>query len=60
MCDLLRSFVRLGMRRLGVPGELWHEALVAGIAEIAARADDPTFAQRHFTLLRHVVARESR
>ncbi len=60
MCDLLRSFVRLGMRRLGVPGGLWHEALVAGIAEIAARADDPTFAERHFTLLRGVVAKESR
>ena len=60
MCDLLRSFVRLGMRRLGVPGNLWYEALIAGIAEIAARADDPTFAGRHFTILRRAVTRESR
>ena len=55
MCDLLRSFVRMGMRGLGVPGALWHDALLAGIAEIAARADDPTFAGRHLTLLRKLL-----
>ncbi len=55
MCDLLRSFVRMGMRGLGIPGDLWRDALIVGIAEIAARADDPTFAGRHFTILRSLL-----
>jgi aminoglycoside phosphotransferase (APT) family kinase protein len=54
-CDLLRTLVRLSMRRLGVPGDLWRDALVAGIAEIAALADDPTFARAHLNLLGRVV-----
>jgi aminoglycoside phosphotransferase (APT) family kinase protein len=51
ICDLLRAFLRLGMRRLGVPGELWREAVVAGVAEVAARADDEDFARAHLLLL---------
>jgi len=50
-CDLLRTFVRMTMRGLGVPGDLWRDALTAGIAEIAALADDATFAQAHLQLL---------
>jgi aminoglycoside phosphotransferase (APT) family kinase protein len=52
ICDLLRAFLRLGMRRLGVPGELWPQLLIAGIAEIAARADEHTFARAHIDVLR--------
>jgi aminoglycoside phosphotransferase (APT) family kinase protein len=51
ICDLLRAFLRLGMRRLGVPGELWREAVVAGVAEVAARADDEDFARAHLRVL---------
>ncbi len=51
MCDLLRALVRVAMRRLGVPGSLWRDALVAGIAEVAARADDPNFARAHLRLV---------
>jgi Phosphotransferase enzyme family len=51
ICDLLRAFLRLGMRRLGVPGELWREVVVAGVAEVAARADDDDFARAHLRLL---------
>jgi hypothetical protein len=39
------------MRRLGVPGELWREAVVAGVAEVAARADDEDFARAHLRVL---------
>jgi aminoglycoside phosphotransferase len=53
-CDLLRTLVRVAMRRLGIPGDLWRDALVAGIAEIAALADDPAFARAHLNLLGRV------
>jgi Phosphotransferase enzyme family len=56
ICDLLRAFLRLGMRRLGVPGELWREAVVAGVAEVAARADDEDFALAHLRLLARMPA----
>ena len=56
MCDLLRAFLRLGMRRLGVPGELWREAVVAGVAEVAALADDADFARAHFRVLARMPA----
>lgn len=51
ICDLLRAFLRLGMRRLGVPGDLWRDAVVAGVAEVAARADDDGFAREHVRVL---------
>ncbi len=51
ICDLLRAFLRLGMRRLGVPGEVWREAVIAGVAEVAARADDHDFARAHLRIL---------
>ena len=57
ICDLLRAFLRLGMRRLGVPGELWPEVIVAGLAEVAARADDDRFARHHLRVLARMPAR---
>jgi hypothetical protein len=57
ICDLLRAFLRLGMRRLGVPGELWPELIVAGVAEVAARADDDGFARHHLRVLARIPAR---
>ncbi len=56
VCDLLRAFVRVSMSRLGVPGGLWRDALLAGIAEVAARADDTDFARAHLTVLARVAA----
>lgn len=51
ICDMLRTFLRLGMHRLGVPGRLWPQLVVAGVAEVAARADHHDFARAHLRVL---------
>ncbi len=56
VCELLGAFVRLGMRRLGVPGSLWKEAVIAGTAEVAARTDHDGFGRAHVDLLIRVVS----
>ncbi len=48
--DLFRHFLRQGLRRLGVPSNLWRPAVLAGLAEIAATADHEGFGRRHFEL----------
>jgi aminoglycoside phosphotransferase len=57
ICDLLRAFMRLGMRRVGIPGVLWPEAVVAGVAEVAARSDDEGFGRAHLDVLARVARR---
>lgn len=49
--DLVRGFVTNALGRLGVPARLWRDALLAGLAEVAATADHPDFAARHRDLL---------
>jgi hypothetical protein len=49
---LVRGFIGDHLERLGAPRELWRDAALAGIAEVAATADDPEFARRHLQLLR--------
>jgi len=49
--DLVRSFVATALTRLGAPGELWSDVLLAGLGEVAATADHPDFAARHRDLL---------
>jgi hypothetical protein len=53
--DLVRGFVESALARLGAPAALWRDALLAGLAEVAATADHPDFAARHRDLLLRLV-----
>ena len=53
--NLFREFIITHLVRLGAPGARWHDAALAGVAEVAATADEPEFAQRHFCLLRELI-----
>ena len=48
--DLVREFVQGGLARLGADPGLWREAMLAGVAEVAATADHLEFARRHWQL----------
>jgi hypothetical protein len=48
---LVRDFVATALDRLGAPAGLWRDALLAGVAEVAAGADHPEFAAAHLQLL---------
>ncbi len=52
--ELLRAFVRDGLARLGASPAVWREAVLAGLAEIAATADEEEFARRHLALYRRL------
>lgn len=52
----VRSFLQEGLARLGVAPEEWYDVAVAGVAEIAARAPDPTVAEAHLDLLAELPA----
>jgi aminoglycoside phosphotransferase len=56
--DLFRSFLERGLARLGASPSSWRDAALAGIAEIAARTDDPAFARRHLELFRRLAGGE--
>jgi hypothetical protein len=58
--ELFRDFVRGGLDRLGAPPELWRDAVLAGVAEVAACADDSGFAGAHLALFRRLSAAEPR
>jgi hypothetical protein len=48
--DVVREFVQRGLARLGADPELWREAMLAGLAEVAATADHLEFARLHWQL----------
>jgi Phosphotransferase enzyme family len=48
--DLVREFVQRGLARLGADPEAWREAMLAGLAEVAATADHLEFARTHWQL----------
>ena len=48
--DLIREFVQNGLIRLGADPERWRDALLAGLAEVAATADHLEFARLHWQL----------
>jgi aminoglycoside phosphotransferase len=50
--DLFREFVRGGLSRLGADPDRWHDATLAGIAEVAATADHGDFAALHWQLFK--------
>jgi aminoglycoside phosphotransferase (APT) family kinase protein len=54
--DLARGFLDQGLRRLGLPGALWRDVALAGLADVAATADHAAFALAHLRLLRHLLA----
>jgi len=54
--ELVREFLGGGLARLGASPSAWRDALVAGVAEIAALTDDDEFARRHLELFRRLQA----
>lgn len=55
--DLVREFVRGGMARLGADPDCWREAMLAGLADVAASADHIDFARRHWQLFARLTKR---
>src|SRR5256712_2909050 len=52
--DLFRHFVEEGLARLGASPGCWRDAVLAGIAEVAATADHPGFASGHLQLFQRL------
>jgi hypothetical protein len=52
--DLFRGFLRGGLRRLGASPALWRDAVLAGLADVAARTDAPAFGGLHLELFRRL------
>jgi aminoglycoside phosphotransferase (APT) family kinase protein len=52
--ELVRRFLCGGLVRLGASPSVWRDALVAGVAEVAALTDDDEFARRHLELFRRL------
>ena len=52
--DLFRRFIRSALERLGASPDAWRDAVLAGIAEVAALTDDAAFARPHLQLFRRL------
>jgi hypothetical protein len=52
---IAQNYMTLALGRLGIPTHLWRDVLVGGIADVAATADHPEFAERHFMLLSRII-----
>ena len=48
--NLFQDFVRNGLARVGADPDCWRDAVLAGIAEVAAGADHLDFAWQHWQL----------
>ena len=48
---IAQNYLTLAMGRLGLPPHLWRDVVLGGIADVAATADHPAFAERHLELL---------
>jgi hypothetical protein len=55
--ELFREFICEGLARLGASPAVWRDACLAGIAEVAAQADDRQFARRHLEVFRRLTRR---
>lgn len=55
--DLVRGFIRGGLERLGADPGVWREAMLAGLAEVAATADHLDFAAKHWELFDRLALR---
>ncbi len=49
--ELVREFVQRNLRRLGAESNFWPGLMLLGLADIAATADDETWARQHLDLL---------
>ncbi len=54
---LVRDFLRGGLARLGADPDCWREAMLAGLAEVAATADHLDFARLHWELFDRLTQR---
>jgi hypothetical protein len=57
--DLVRDFVRAGLTRLGADAGCWRDAMLAGVAEVAATADHLDFARLHWRLFERLTERST-
>jgi hypothetical protein len=57
--NLFRRFIRDGLARLGADPDSWRDATLAGIAEVAATADDDAFASLHWRLFDRLSSRSA-
>jgi hypothetical protein len=58
--ELLREFLRDSLARVGASPSSWRDALLAGIAEVAALTDNEVFARLHLDLFRRLADRQAR
>jgi aminoglycoside phosphotransferase len=56
--ELYRRFLEDGLARLGADPWSWHDAALAGVAEVAALTDHEEFARLHLELFRRLAAEE--
>jgi hypothetical protein len=54
--DLVQRFLTEAVESLGLPAQLWRAAALLGLAEIAIRSDQDSFAQLHLSLLSELLA----
>ena len=54
--ELFRTFLRDGLRRLGASPAVWREVVLAGLADVAARTDDPVYGRSHLELFRRLTS----
>jgi hypothetical protein len=57
---LVRSFLADGLEAVGLPRSLWYDVALAGIGEVAARANDESFGAGHLALLASLPTRPRR
>ena len=54
--ELFRQFLQRNLVRLGAPASSWRDLALAGVAEVAALADNDEYAQLHLDLFRRLTA----
>ena len=54
--ELFRQFLQRNLVRLGAPASSWRDLALAGVAEVAALADNDEYAQLHLDLFRRLAA----
>jgi aminoglycoside phosphotransferase (APT) family kinase protein len=54
--EIFRRFVADGLARLGASPSAWRDAVLAGLAEVAALTDDPEFGRQQLHLFRRLTS----
>jgi hypothetical protein len=55
--ELFRQFLQRNLVRLGAPASIWRDLALAGIAEVAALADNGEYARLHLDLFHRLTSR---